>query len=98
MSVALEYPLAALLLLFAILPLLGIARDETEYSDVSVIPADLLSAGMDWALRGAGSLAIVALALSVGGLHRPGEQKKGKMFISIKPSSRSKQETSRKLE
>jgi mxaC protein len=61
-----------LLLPLALLPFLASAQRLQGYPSVEGIERDPLSIAIDWVLRIAGALAITALVLGIGGLHRLG--------------------------
>lgn len=72
MNLALASPWVLLLLPLALLPLLLSAQRSQSYPSIGEIDADPLSVAIDWALRIAGAIAIAALILGLGGLHRLG--------------------------
>ncbi|MDQ8697690.1 vWA domain-containing protein [Hyphomicrobium sp. LHD-15] len=72
MNLALSTPWVLLLLPLALLPLLFSSQREQSYPSIGGIEADPLSLAIDWTLRIAGTIAIVALILGLGGLHRLG--------------------------
>jgi len=72
MTLALATPMALLLLPLALLPLLMSPQRAEGYPSIEEIPGDPLSAAVDWARRIAGAIAITALILAIGGLHRLG--------------------------
>ena len=72
MNLALSAPWVLLLLPLALLPLLFSSQREQSYPSIGGIEADPLSLAIDWTLRIAGAIAIVALILGLGGLHRLG--------------------------
>jgi mxaC protein len=72
MNLALSSPWVLLLLPLVLLPLLLSAQRSQSYPSIGEIDADPLSAAIDWALRIAGAIAIAALILGLGGLHRLG--------------------------
>lgn len=72
MNLALTSPLVLLLLPLALLPFLLSAQRPQGYPSVGAIEADPLSVAVDWSLRLAGAVAIAALVLGIGGLHRLG--------------------------
>jgi mxaC protein len=72
MDLALHTPWVLALLPLALLPLLLSAQRAQSYPSIEGIEADPLSVALDWMLRIVGSIAIVALILGIGGLHRLG--------------------------
>ena len=72
MNLALSAPWVLLLLPLALLPLLFSSQREQSYPSIGGIEADPLSLAIDWTLRIAGTIAIIALILGLGGLHRLG--------------------------
>jgi mxaC protein len=72
MNLALGTPLVLLLLPLALLPFLLSPQRLQGYPSIEGIEADPLSIAIDWVLRIAGALAITALILGIGGLHRLG--------------------------
>lgn len=72
MSLALSTPAVLVLLPLALLPLLLSAQRPQSYPSIEGIEADPLSLAVDWLLRIAGALAVTALVLGIGGLHRLG--------------------------
>lgn len=72
MDLALQTPWVLALLPLALLPLLLSAQRAQSYPSIEGIEADPLSVALDWMLRIGGSIAIVALILGIGGLHRLG--------------------------
>ncbi|HML41470.1 MAG: VWA domain-containing protein [Hyphomicrobium zavarzinii] len=72
MDLALQTPWVLALLPLALLPLLLSAQRAQSYPSIEGIEADPLSVALDWMLRIVGSIAIVALILGIGGLHRLG--------------------------
>ncbi len=72
MNLALATPMALLLLPLALLPLLISPQRAEGYPSTGEIPGDPLSAAIDWARRITGTIAITALILGIGGLHRLG--------------------------
>ncbi|WP_072396222.1 vWA domain-containing protein [Hyphomicrobium sp. CS1GBMeth3] len=69
---ALTTPSVLFLLPLALLPLLLSAQRPQSYPSIDGIEADPLSIVFDWVLRIAGAIAIAALILGIGGLHRLG--------------------------
>jgi mxaC protein len=72
MNLALSAPAVLALLPLALLPLLLSAQRSQSYPSIEGIEADPLSVVIDWVLRLAGAIAITALILGIGGLHRLG--------------------------
>jgi len=72
MNLALSTPAVLLLLPLALLPLLLSAQRSQSYPSIEGIETDPLSVVIDWVLRLAGAIAIAALILGIGGLHRLG--------------------------
>lgn len=72
MNLALQTPWVLALLPLALLPLLLSAQRAQSYPSIEGIEADPLSVALDWMLRIVGSIAIAALILGIGGLHRLG--------------------------
>lgn len=72
MNLALSTPMVLFLLPLALLPLLRSTQTPQSYPSIEGIEADPLSVALDWLLRIAGALAITALILGIGGLHRLG--------------------------
>jgi mxaC protein len=72
MSLALATPIVLVLLPLALLPLLLSSQRPQSYPSIEGIEADPLSVAVDWVLRIAGAIAITALILGIGGLHRLG--------------------------
>jgi mxaC protein len=72
MNLALSTPIVLLLLPLVLLPLLLSPQRLQGFSSIDGIEADPLSMAIDWGLRIAGALAITALILGIGGLHRLG--------------------------
>lgn len=70
MGLALEHPWALLLLLLTILPFLARSEQTVSYSTLDVLPRDSLSELVWVLIRLAAALAIGALALGLGGLHK----------------------------
>ena len=69
---ALTTPAVLFLLPLALLPLLVSSQRPQSYPSIAGIEIDPLSVVLDWVLRIAGALAIAALILGIGGLHRLG--------------------------
>ncbi|MCC7250900.1 vWA domain-containing protein [Hyphomicrobium sp.] len=69
---ALTTPSVLLLLPLALLPLVVSAQRPQSYPSIDDLEIDPLSVALDWALRIAGAIAIAALILGIGGLHRLG--------------------------
>jgi mxaC protein len=72
MNLALATPWVIFLLPMALLPLLLSAQRAQSYPSIADLDVDPLSVAIDWLLRLAGVLAITALILAIGGLHRLG--------------------------
>jgi len=72
MNLALATPMVLVLLPLALLPLLLSSQRTQSYPSVEGIETDPLSVALDWLLRIAGVVAITALILGIGGLHRLG--------------------------
>lgn len=72
MTLALGTPMVLVLLPLALLPLILSAQRAQSYPSIDGIETDALSVAIDWVLRIAGALAITALILGIGGLHRLG--------------------------
>ena len=72
MNLALTAPAVLFLLPLALLPLLLSPQRSQSYPSTDGIEADPLSVGIDWALRLSGVVALTALILGIGGLHRLG--------------------------
>lgn len=72
MNLALATPMVLVLLPLALLPLLLSSQRTQSYPSVEGIETDPLSVALDWILRIAGMIAITALILGIGGLHRLG--------------------------
>jgi mxaC protein len=72
MNLALATPAMLFLLPLALLPLLLSAQRSQSYPSIEDIEADPLSAAVAWVLRIAGAIAIAALILGIGGIHRLG--------------------------
>jgi mxaC protein len=72
MNLALSTPSVLFLLPLALLPFLFSAQRAQNYPSIDGIEPDPLSLAIQWALRAAGVIAIVALILGIGGLHRLG--------------------------
>ena len=72
MNLALTTPSALFLLPLALLPFLFSAQRSQNYPSIDSVEADPLSLAIEWALRAAGVIAIVALILGIAGLHRLG--------------------------
>ncbi len=72
MNLALATPTVLVLLPLALLPLLLSPQRAQSYPSIEGIEADPLSVALDWILRIAGAIAITALILGIGGLHRLG--------------------------
>ncbi|MBN8911764.1 MAG: VWA domain-containing protein [Rhizobiales bacterium] len=72
MNLALATPMVLVLLPLALLPLLLSSQRTQSYPSVEGIETDPLSVALDWLLRIAGVVAIAALILGIGGLHRLG--------------------------
>jgi len=66
----LEHPLALLLLPFALLPFVQHGQRCVTYPSLDLLPADPLSSVVDWSLRALAAVALVALALGIGGIYR----------------------------
>jgi mxaC protein len=72
MNLSLATPMVLVLLPLALLPLLLSPQRAQSYPSVESIDPDPLSVALDWVLRIAGAIAITALILGIGGLHRLG--------------------------
>ncbi|MGE0022614.1 MAG: vWA domain-containing protein [Hyphomicrobium sp.] len=72
MNFSLSTPIVLVLLPLMLVPLLLTAQKEQSYPSLAGIEADPLSVAIDWILRIAGVIAIAALILGIGGLHRLG--------------------------
>lgn len=72
MNLALSTPSVLFLMPLALLPLLMSAQRLQTYPSLDGMEIDLISLVLDWALRIAGVIAIAALILGIGGLHRLG--------------------------
>ena len=72
-ALALSHPAMALLLPLALLPLLRSSATPQGYPSLEPVGIDPLSAAFNWILRLAGSIAIAALILGIGGLHLKGQ-------------------------
>ncbi len=72
MNLALATPLVLLLLPLALLPLVLSPQRTQSFPSIEGIETDPLSVTIDWILRIAGAIAIAALLLGIGGLHRLG--------------------------
>lgn len=72
MNLALSSPVMLYLLPLALLPLAFSAQRAESYPSIEGFEADPLSVALDWLLRLAGVVAIAALILGLGGLHRLG--------------------------
>ena len=73
MNLALTTPWVLALLPLALLPLVLSAHRPESYPSIDTVEADPLSSILDWVLRIAGTIAIAALILGTGGLHRLGQ-------------------------
>lgn len=73
MNLALATPWVLALLPLALLPLVLSANRPESYPSIDTVESDPLSTVLNWVLRIAGSLAIAALILGIGGLHRLGQ-------------------------
>lgn len=72
MNLALSTPSVLFLLPLALLPLLVSAQRPQTYPSLDGMEIDLVSLLLDWAMRIAAVIAIAALILGIGGLHRLG--------------------------
>jgi mxaC protein len=72
MNFALATPWVLVLLPMALIPLLLSAQKSQNYPSLEAIEVDPLSVAVDWLLRIVGAIAIAALILGLGGLHRLG--------------------------
>lgn len=72
MNLALATPWVLVLMPLALLPLLLSAQRPESYPALDVVETDPLSVVLDGLIRLAGALAIAALILGIGGLHRLG--------------------------
>lgn len=73
MNLALATPWVLVLMPLALLPLVLSANRAESYPSIDTVADDPLSTVLNWVLRIAGSLAIAALILGIGGLHRLGQ-------------------------
>lgn len=73
MNVALATPWVLALLPLALLPLVLSANRPESYPSIDTVEADPLSSILNWVLRLAGAIAIAALILGIGGIHRLGQ-------------------------
>lgn len=72
MNLALSVPSLLFLLPLALLPLALSTQRPQSYPSIEGIEADPLSIAIEWMLRIAGAIAIAALIVGIGGLHRLG--------------------------
>lgn len=72
MNLALSTPAVLFLLPLALLPFLLSSQRPQSYPSIDGVDADPLSTSIEWLLRISGAIAIVALILGIGGLHRLG--------------------------
>lgn len=73
MNLALATPWVLALMPLALIPLVLSANRPESYPSIDAIERDPLSTVVEWILRIAGSIAIAALILGIGGLHRLGQ-------------------------
>ncbi len=72
MNLTLETPAVLWLLPLIALPLLYTAQSPQAYPSLAGFERDPLSVAVEWILKAAGAIAIAALILGLGGLHRTG--------------------------
>ncbi len=72
MDLALATPAVLLLMPLALLPFVLSAQRPQDYPSIEGIEMDPVSTALSWLLRVAGAIAIAALILGIGGLHRLG--------------------------
>lgn len=72
MNLALVTPMVLVLMPLALLPFILSAQRSQSYASIESLDTDPLSVALDWTLRIAGAIAIAALILGIGGLHRLG--------------------------
>jgi mxaC protein len=73
MNIAFDLPWLLPLALLALIPLRRPQGQVARYSSLAVLPRDLVSSALAWALRIAAAAAIVAVVLGLAGAHRPGQ-------------------------